>query len=189
MRNYIHPLFASALLGSALLFLSPNAETTSLGFVDVQRCLDEYPAVGEELAQLQMELGATLEAFQKRRASLDEAESELAVMDATSAQFRIEAFRLDEARKSLDREREFALGELSAKKAELTLRAWSQIRKVAGSIAEEQGLDMVHVLPAPLPGLESGLEARFQAMIARKALWVRPECDITNQVLAVLKSN
>ena len=186
MQNRVHALFISILLGGAVLALAPGAERGPIGFVDVQKCMDQDSAVGEELLKLQEDFGAALESFQKREASLDEARSELVVMDRASAEFRIASFRLEGAQNALNREKEFTLSEISGKKAELTLRAWSRIRKVASRIADQEGLDAIQVILGPIPGPEAGLDARFQAMMERKTLWVRAECDITTQVLEAL---
>ncbi len=186
MQNRVHALLISILLGGAVLALAPGAARGPIGFVNVQKCMDQDSAVSEELLKLQEAAEAALESFQKREASLNEARSELVVMDRASAEFRLESFRLEEAQNALNRESEFTSSELSGKKAELLLRAWSRIRNAASRIADEEGLDAIQVIWGPIPGPEAGLDARFQAMKERKTLWVRPECDITAQVLEAL---
>ena len=166
--------------------MTPGAARGPIGFVNVRECMEQDPALGEEVLKLQQEYEAALKSFQKREASLDEFQSELVVMDRASAEFRRASFQLEEARTALNREYEFAESEFKGKDVDLKWRAWVRIRQAASRIAEEQGLDAVQVLRDPVPGPEASLMIRSNAMMDRRTLWVRPECDITGQVVEAL---
>lgn len=157
------------LLLLALAALPVGAQTGKVGYLDMQRLLDNAPQVVAARKQLESEFraqDAQLKQEEARLAALKERESREAGMlpKAAADSLRREIAALD---RSIQRTRKKSSDELKARADEEIARHWPAINDAVIAYAREQGYDLV--LRSPIP-------------------YANPRIDITDAVLERLRA-
>ncbi len=160
--------FLSGLLGMGLA-VSAQAQSGKVGYLDMQRLLDNAPQVVAARKQLESEFRARdqqLKQEETRLAALKERETrEAAILPKAAADaLRREIGALD---RSIQRTRKKSSDELKARADEEIARHWPAINDAITAYAREQGYDVI--LRSPIP-------------------YANPRIDITEAVLERLRA-
>ncbi|HEX9793264.1 MAG TPA: OmpH family outer membrane protein [Planctomycetota bacterium] len=192
MRHFRTLLAVLVLLALASVLIAgavTPAPSGTVCFVNLQRCLDEYPKAQAELQRMRDTWQGRLNELEDRAERLREMEGELAAMDAKSENFRQQRYELETAGMTLERDREYALNRLNAQRLELLVTAYKKIEEAGATVGRRQGYAAVQVMPDPTETLPADSAAAFEVLQRRTTLWVNPGFEITNDVVALLKQD
>jgi len=184
-------LLAAAFLGGLLQARGPQEALPpgSVCFVNLQRCLDEYPDAQTALQQLRARWRGPLEALEKRGKELQEQENELAAMDPASEDFQRRSFELETGRMTLERERQYVAERINQERMQLLVRTYRRIQQAAEAVGDQQGYAAVLVIPTSLDDLPEDPKAALENLQLRTNLWTNPRYDVTDAVIANLQGS
>ncbi|KAA3604477.1 MAG: OmpH family outer membrane protein [Planctomycetota bacterium] len=166
---------------------APLVAEGGIRFVDMQRCLDNFPAVQAEMEALRNEFGKKAEEVKVREAKIDSMQGELAIMDPNSDEYLMKRYEAEAAIKDLERDDQFWRSLLEKKRLELFLRSYSLIQEAAAQYAQSQGFSAILVRPGPMEELPKDLQSAVQSLQMRPVLWANPAYDVTEQVIPLLQ--
>lgn len=164
LRCILASLLATMLAGSAV------AQTGKVGYLDMQRLLDNAPQVVASRKQLESEFRARDQQLKQEEARLaalkDRDTRESAVLPKAAA----DALKREIAalERSIQRTRKKSADELKARADEEIAKHWPEINDAVIAFAREQGYDLI--LRSPIP-------------------YANPRIDITDAVLARLRAD
>lgn len=164
LRRILPSLLGMVLAGSAL------AQSGKIGYLDMQRLLDNAPQVVAARKQLESEFRARdqqLKQEEARLAGLKERDTrESAILPKAAADaLKREITALE---RSIQRTRKKSADELKARADEEIAKHWPEINDAIIAFAREQGYDLI--LRSPIP-------------------YANPRIDITDAVLAKLRAD
>lgn len=161
----------------------------SVCFVDMQRCLDEYPAAQGELQRLRERWRGSLDTLEQRAQKLKEQENELAALDPSSEEFQRRSFDLETARMTLERERKYVADRINHERMQLLVRTYRSIQQAAEKVGRERGYAAILVIPTSLDDLPDDPKAALENLQLRTNLWTNPGYDVSEAVIAALQGS
>jgi outer membrane protein len=141
------------LLGAGLLAGAGPAfaqEGSKVGYVDMQRLIDNAPQVLAARARLEQEFGARDRDFKSEQARLAALDARVVNEATTLPAAELETLRrnADALRRSIDRTRTRLREELATRREQELERAWPLITEAVSDFAREEGYDLI--VPSPV---------------------------------------
>jgi outer membrane protein len=139
-------LLLLALAGSA----SAQQGSSKVGYVDMQRLIDNAPQVLAARARLEAEFGARDRQFKAEQAKLAGLDARVRDEAATLPAPELDALRrqADALRRSIDRTRARLREELAQRREQELERAWPLVTHAVSDLAREEGYDLI--VPSPV---------------------------------------
>ena len=144
----MRPLFLWLML--ALAGAASAQQGSKVGYVDMQRLIDNAPQVLSARARLEQEFGARDRDFKAEQAKLAELDARIRDEAATLAAADLDTLKrqADAQRRSIERTRN-RLREARAPRREQELaRAWPLVTNAVSDLAREEGFDLI--VPSPV---------------------------------------
>ncbi len=147
-----------------------HAQTTRIGYVDMQRLIDSAPQVRQARERLQSEFTARDDLLRQDRLRLSQMQQRLDTLPSDTTTQSREALQneINSLKRSITRTSERMRSELESRSSEEVDRAWPQINEAVIDYANEQGFDLI--LPGPV-------------------VFANDRVDITDQVLQRLQAD
>jgi outer membrane protein len=141
---------AGLLLLLALAGSASAQQSSKVGYVDMQRLIDNAPQVLAARARLEEEFGARDREFKAEQARLAELDARVRDEAATLPAADLDALRrqADALRRSIDRTRARLREELAQRREQELERAWPLVTDAVSDLAREEGYDLI--VPSPV---------------------------------------
>lgn len=123
---------------------------SKVGYVDMQRLIDNAPQVLAARTRLEEEFGARDRRFKAEQAKLAELDARVRDEAATLPSADLDALRrqADALRRSIDRTRARLREELAQRREQELERAWPLVTNAVSDLAREEGYDLI--VPSPV---------------------------------------
>jgi len=157
-------------------------------YVDMQRCLQEWPALQAQSESLQATYTAMRNQFQSQGLDLQSREAALEEFDPASTQYQDAAFQLDLDGKTLKARVDWAGKRLRDDQASLLARGVAKIHQAARQLGADRGYSAVLMAPMALPDATGNLGEQLRDLESRWVMWSNPSYDVTNDVLQILSA-
>jgi Skp family chaperone for outer membrane proteins len=177
--------------GAGSVFAHRDAALAEPGlrFVDLNRCMEETPAILQEFAKLTEFHTPILKGLQEKGKQLNSLAGELSILDPQSQEYLTRSFQLDTERLALERQQQFQVKQYQNRKAEVFLRTTRLIHEAAAELGKQKGYAGIMVQPFQLQDLPADIPTAADALQGRRLLWTHPEYDITQEVIDSLVDN
>lgn len=141
---------AGLLLLLALAGSASAQQGSKVGYVDMQRLIDNAPQVLAARARLEEEFGARDREFKAEQARLAELDARVRDEAATLPASDLDALRrqAEALRRSIDRTRARLREELAQRREQELERAWPLVTDAVSDLAREEGYDLI--VPSPV---------------------------------------
>jgi Skp family chaperone for outer membrane proteins len=193
-RSYLINLMIVALIAGLFVYQSQgmrpglNVQPSVLVTVNLERVfdgLDERARADEKLATVAEQLQVQAE---QKAAAIDEGKEELELLQAGSAAYQEALEEL--TRKTLDYQAfaEFSRRKIEVQKAQALKRIYADIKEAAGTMAQQNGYDVVFVDDS-VAAMGGGTEQEVNRQISgRRMLYVNPAIDATDVLIATMNA-
>jgi len=186
-RRFFTALTLLLVLGVAALpaFTSEKEPALKVGFVNVERVIDEYKKTKDIWSQLEKEDEALREVFRQKLAAWRMERANLRNLDPGTLEYARQARDLQLAKTKLEADRNARVLEVRTRLKEHLQQVYREVLQIVEGIARQRG--MVAVFQVSDPDQISDLKDNVLAnILVRSTVWHRQEADITNEVIDLL---
>ena len=178
-------------LGAGSIFSHRDSAPAEPGlrFVDLNRCMDEIPAISREGEKLQATYSPIMNRLRENEKLIKGLAGELAAMNTQSDEYLTRSYQLETDRLALERQTQFQLRKYNNAQAEAFIRATRLIHEAAAELGKLKGYAGIMVKPFSLQELSAEVPMAVEALRGRRLLWSHPEYDITQEVIDFLVDN
>ncbi len=167
------------LLGACLLAVAGPLlaqEGSKVGYVDMQRLIDNAPQVLAARARLEQEFGARDRDFKAEQARLAALDARVVNEAATLPAAELETLRrnADALRRSIERTRTRLREELATRREQELERAWPLITEAVSDFAREEGYDLIVPSPVVYASGRVDITDRVLDRLKRDAAGIQP---------------
>jgi Skp family chaperone for outer membrane proteins len=155
-------------------------------YVDMQRCLEEWPALKAQGESIRATFEAIRNQFQAQEQEIRGREAELEGLEPGSPQFINAAFELELDKQELNARIERASRSLQEEQAALIARGLVQVHQAVAELGARRGYSSIQMAGMELPGPGVALGDQLRDLESRWVLWSNPAYDVTDEVLAIL---
>lgn len=177
--------------GAGSVFAHRDAAPLELGirYVDLNRCMEEIPAVLQEVEKIRGSFGPILSQLQDKEKGLQALAGELSVLNPQSEEYLTRSHQLETERIALERQHQFQLQQYQNAQGRAWIRATRFIHEAAAELGKQKGYAGIMVKPFQLENLPAEIPLAVEALQGRRLLWSHPEYDITQEVIDSLGDN
>lgn len=157
-------------------------------YVDIQRCLTEWPDLQAQSNAIRDRYQAMSEGLNASNEDIMGRKAELENLDPTSVEFRDASFSIQIEEEALRARAEWTQKSFANDQTTLLERGVRQIHEVVKEIGEKEGFSAIMMHPNEIPALAQNFSPNdsLNEMNSRWVLWSNPTYDLTDQVLLQL---
>ena len=158
-------------------------------FVDSTRCMEEVPAILQEVEKIRDSFGPILNQLRDKEKELQVLAGELSVLSPQSKEYLEQSHQLETDRIGLERQHKFQIEQFQKAQGKAWIRATRLIHETAAELGRQKGYAGIMVKPLRLENLSPEISLAVDALQGRRLLWSHPEYDITQEVIDFLADN
>jgi len=162
-----------------------EAESPSLGYVDMERLVNEFDKNSKLTEQLKTELGAVMQRLEENKKKIQLQKEELALFTKGSAKYEQALHEIRRAEAMFEADQDWEFRQIENRRVLGWKELYGDIKKAVAEVAEAKGLEAVFVMNGSLPDGKNNDEIVAQIML-RQVAYMHPSFDLTVDVLRVL---